>query len=203
MFTGIISAIGTIMDIQEKNGSLQARISCPYDAASIQLGASIACNGMCLTVTSLENTKEGCQFSVDISPESIAVTQAGQWQNGTLLNLERALKIGDELGGHLVTGHVDGLSEILHIQPMGDSYRIELAAPATLARFIAAKGSVTLDGISLTVNGVEQNRFWVQIIPHTWTNTNLHTRKPGDKLQLEIDVLARYIARMQEYGTQP
>jgi riboflavin synthase len=199
MFTGIISAIGTVKSTVSKSGSLTAIITSPFAASSIELGASIACSGICLTVTQTEQQLGTCLFHTDISPETLALTNAKHWQTGTTLNLERALKMGDELGGHIVTGHVDGLAALNTIQKMGESYRLDLTAPDSLARFIAAKGSVTLDGISLTVNGVEKNRFWVQIIPHTWAHTTLHQRKAGDTLHLEIDVLARYMARIHDY----
>ena len=194
MFTGIITAIGTI-DKLVKDGDWQITISTPWACHDIELGASIACSGVCLTV--LETGEDW--FRIAASQETWDVTAVSSWQVGTKVNLERALAMGDELGGHIVSGHVDGLAELLDITPENDSHRLALRAPTELAGFIAAKGSVTLDGISLTVNDVENEVFHVNIIEHTWLHTTLHERNIGDQINLEIDMLARYVARMIAY----
>jgi len=193
MFTGIISDIGTVTKATH-TGDLRLEIACHYPPESIKLGDSIACNGVCLTV--VEILANG--FAVELSAETVTCTAPNQWQVGKKINMERALKMGDTLDGHLVSGHVDGIATIESIEKSGDSHIIALSAPPALARFIAAKGSVTLDGIALTVNQVDGNKFWINIIPHTWQNTTLCTRKTGDKLNLEIDMLARYVARLLE-----
>ena len=193
MFTGIISSVGTIIK-SEKSGDLRLEISCSFAPESIKLGDSIACNGVCLTVVSvLENG-----FAVELSAETIACSAPNSWLTGKKVNLERALKMGDSLDGHIVSGHVDGIAVIQAIENSGDSHILTLLAPVALAKFIAPKGSITLDGISLTVNKVSGNEFTVNIIPHTWRSTTLGTRKAGDKLNLEIDMLARYVARLME-----
>jgi len=198
MFTGIITDIGTI-DHVEQRGDLHARIRCSYDMGSVAIGASIACSGACLTVTS----KGDDWFTVDISAETVSKTSAERWEAGTRLNLERALKIGDELGGHIVTGHVDGMGTVVARESEGDSIRFTIAAPHALAPYIAAKGSITVEGVSLTVNShSDQNdgsvHFRLNIIPHTWEMTTLGALQPGDPVNLEIDVLARYLMRMNE-----
>lgn len=198
MFTGIITDIGTI-DHVEQRGDLHARIRCSYDMGSVALGASIACSGACLTVTS----KGDDWFTVDISAETVSKTSAGRWEAGTRLNLERALKIGDELGGHIVTGHVDGMGTVVARESEGDSIRFTIAAPHALAPYIAAKGSITVEGVSLTVNSHSDQsdgsvHFGLNIIPHTWEMTTLGALQPGDPVNLEIDVLARYLMRMNE-----
>jgi riboflavin synthase len=190
MFTGIISSIGAITSSQ-KRGDLAVAISCPW--RDLRIGESVAVNGACLTVT--EKTADG--FSAAVSDETIART-APRWSTGERVNLERALNAGDALSGHMVTGHVDGLTKIIAITQAGDSHVLELEAPPALARFIAEKGSVTLDGVSLTVNQVDGNRFFVNIIPHSWDATTFHARKPGDVLNLEIDIIARYVARLMQ-----
>ena len=191
MFTGIITAIGTI-DHLEKQGDWQLRIKTPWDCKEIALGASIACSGVCLTVTETGDD----WFAVAASQETLDLTTISNWQIGTRINLERALAMGDELGGHIVSGHVDGLAELVSITPENDSHRLVLRAPEALAPFIAAKGSVTLDGISLTVNQVDDTLFTINIIEHTWTQTTLAERQLLDKVNLEIDMLARYVARL-------
>lgn len=197
MFTGIITDIGTIEAV-ERRGDLRARIRTAYDTAHIDMGASIACSGACLTVVD----KGPGWFAVDISGETVARTAPGRWEAGARLNLERALKVGDELGGHIVTGHVDGVGTIVEIQPEGDSVRLTIAAERALAPYLAAKGSVTLDGISLTVNAVEDTaetvRLLVNIIPHTARHTTLGALTPGMSVHVEIDILARYLGRMEK-----
>lgn len=191
MFTGIISEVGTITKAQQ-NGDLRLTIACSFAPENIKPGDSIACNGVCLTVVEVLDSG----FAVELSSETISCTASGQWQTGRRINLERSLKIGDTLDGHLVSGHVDGIATIENITKSGDSYILTLNAPEELARFIAQKGSVTLDGISLTVNNVENSRFSVNIIPYTWQNTTINERKAGDTLNLEIDIIARYVARL-------
>ena len=193
MFTGIITAIGSLTSLDHKpDGGARVKIKTPWDCEKIDLGASIACNGVCLTV--VERDRD--HFSVDVSKESLAVTSLKNWGEGSAINLERALAMGDELGGHIVSGHVDGLAEIMSIRQDGDSYRVSLKAPDHLAPMIAPKGSVALDGISLTVNEVDGNTFGIMVIPHTWTHTTLGQNQIGDKINLEVDMLARYVARI-------
>lgn len=197
MFTGIITDVGTI-EAAEQRGDLRARIACAYDTNGIDLGASIACSGACLTVVD----KGPGWFAVDISGETIACTAPGRWTQGTRLNLERALKVGDELGGHIVTGHVDGIGTVASIAPEGDSHRIVIAAPRDIAPYLAAKGSITLDGISLTVNSVEDIAdavlVGINIIPHTAAMTTFGALAVGDPVHIEIDILARYLGRMEQ-----
>ncbi len=194
MFTGIITDIGEL--VAREGGRLTIR--CGYAADSIALGASIACDGACLTVTEVEAVQGGSRFEVDVSNETLSRTTLGEWLPGRRINLERALRAGDELGGHIVSGHVDGLAVIRALRPDGDSRRITIEVPPGLARFIAPKGSVALDGISLTVNEVEGASFGVNIIPHTLTHTTLGAKKPGDRANLEVDVFARYVVRAME-----
>ena len=191
MFTGIISAIGRIDDIQ-KPGDWRLRITTPWDCAKIDLGASIACSGVCLTVIE----RDADWFAVEVSAESLSRTTIGTWQAGTQINLERALRLGDELGGHIVSGHVDGLAIIDQITRSGDSHELKISVPDALSKFIAEKGSVSLDGISLTVNAIEGSRFGVNIIDHTWGHTTLGHATIGQHLNLEIDMLARYVSRL-------
>ena len=191
MFTGIISAIGRIDDIQ-KPGDWRLKITTPWDCAKIDLGASIACSGVCLTVVE----RDADCFAVEVSAESLSRTTIGTWQVGTQINLERALRLGDELGGHIVSGHVDGLAIIGQITRSGDSHELEISVPDALSKFIAEKGSVSLDGISLTVNAIEGSRFGVNIIDHTWGHTTLEHATIGQHLNLEIDMLARYVSRL-------
>ncbi len=200
VFTGIITDIGVINEVHDR-GDRQFIIQCHYAPETIALGASIACSGVCLTVTEVIPTKEGCLFSVDASGETLAVTTAQDWGQGTRLNLERALCLGDELGGHIVSGHVDGVGTIVDIAPEGASQRYTFEAPEKLAPFIAPKGSVTLDGTSLTVNAVDKCQFTVNIIPHTQEVTCWGQAAAGQRINLEIDVLARYVARLQEFQT--
>ena len=199
MFTGIVTSLGEIAAI-EKRGDTRFTIACDYDPKSIDLGASIACSGCCLTAIEMGHLPDGRGFFlVEASAETLSKTTLADWQVGTRINLERALKMGDELGGHIVSGHVDGVGEIISITPDGDSMRFRFRAPQELARYIAPKGSVCLDGTSLTVNEVEGAEFGVNIIPHTLTVTSWGASKPGDKINLEIDMLARYVARALEF----
>ena len=193
MFTGIITDIGTILELEQR-GDLRARIGTSYDTRTVDIGASIACSGVCLTAIALG---EGW-FDVEISAESVAKTNIGAWVKGGRVNLERALKVGDELGGHIVSGHVDGVAVITAMKDEGDSTRVTLEAPKELARFIAPKGSVALDGTSLTVNEVEGISFGINFIPHTKDATTWGAAKVGDRINLEIDTLARYVARLAE-----
>ncbi len=196
MFTGIITDVGRI-DAVEARGDLRARIACGFDLADVDLGASIACSGVCLTVV---DKGEGW-FAVDVSAETQSRTAPGLWAEGASLNLERALRVGDELGGHIVTGHVDGIGEVAAVEPVGDSLRVGIIAPPELSRYIAPKGSIALDGVSLTVNAVETLRnggtaFTVNIIPHTSAQTSFGNIAAGRRVNIEIDILARYLGRM-------
>ena len=201
MFTGIVSDIGTIERVQS-DGDTRVRIATSYDPDTIDLGASIACSGVCLTVID-KGTADTHWFDVQVSGETIARTARDQWVEGRRLNLERAMKLGDELGGHIVTGHVDGIAEVIGICPEGESHRIGFAVPAALAPFIAPKGSITIDGVSLTVNTVEDHgdvtHFSVNLIPHTQAVTTLGALAQGQMVNIEIDVLARYLQRMEHY----
>lgn len=193
MFTGIVTDIGILAQVEQR-GDLRARITCGYDMDSVDLGASIACDGVCLTVVAMGQD----WFDVDVSGETVSKTNLGSWAPGKRVNLERALRLGDELGGHIVSGHVDGLAEIIAMAEEGDSTRVTLRAPRDLARFIAPKGSVTLNGTSLTVNEVEGCDFGINFIPHTKEVTTWGDAAVGDMVNLEIDTLARYVARLAE-----
>ncbi len=197
MFTGIITDIGTITAVEQR-GDLRVHISTGNPTGNIAIGASISCSGVCLTVVA----RAGNDFSVDVSGETQNCTAAGQWTAGRRLNLERALKVGDELGGHIVTGHVDAVGQIETIEPQGDSLRFTITVPKDIAPFIAPKGSVCLDGVSLTVNTVTDTAtgasFTINLIPHTAAWTTFGTAKAGDEINIEIDVLARYLARMRQ-----
>lgn len=195
MFTGIITDIGTIAALDQQ-GDLRARITTGYDTACIDMGASIASDGVCLTVVDLGPD----WYDVQISAETVNMTNLGKWAVGKRVNLERALKVGDELGGHIVSGHVDGVAEVVSIKDEGDSTRVQLRAPNDLARFIASKGSVALNGTSLTVNEVEGDVFGINFIPHTKDFTTWGDVALGDMVNLEIDTLARYVARLAEAG---
>ena len=201
MFTGIVTAIGTITKVENK-GDLRVVVSCPWDPASIDIGASIACSGVCLTVVEKGGEPGDAWFVVDVSGETISRTPQDQWRADRRLNLEPALRLGDELGGHLVTGHVDAVGRIVLAEDIGGSTRLEILASNEIAPYIAEKGSVTVDGVSLTVNDVEDEplgdvRFALNIIPHTGEVTTLGDLSEGDAVNLEIDVLARYLKRMQ------
>ncbi len=201
MFTGIVTDIGSIERLEDR-GDLRARIRCAYPAETIAIGASIACDGVCLTVVDRGRAPEGAWFEVDVSAETVARTniRAGRaaWTRGTRINLERALRVGDELGGHIVAGHVDGLAEVVAVRPEGDSTRVTFRAPAALARFVATKGSIALNGASLTVNEVDGAEFGVNFIPHTMSHTTWGDVAVGDLANLEIDTIARYVARLGE-----
>ncbi|MEM5477805.1 riboflavin synthase [Pacificibacter sp. AS14] len=201
MFTGIITDIGHVLDMKQE-GDLRARIGCAYDIDGIDIGASIACNGVCLTVIALGSTWQGVPqnwFDVQISAESVDLTNIGDWTVGAPLNLERALKLGDELGGHIVSGHVDGVADLIEMRDEGDSTRLTFRAPKALAKFIASKGSVALNGTSLTVNEVDGCDFGINVIPHTQEVTIWGKAKVGDRINLEIDTVARYVARLQDW----
>ncbi|WP_284263057.1 riboflavin synthase [Roseicyclus amphidinii] len=194
MFTGIVTDQGEIRTLVPR-GDLKARIATGYDTGTIEIGASIACDGVCLTATALGED----WFEVDISAETVSKTNIADWAEGRRINLERALRLGDELGGHIVSGHVDGVAEVTGLREEGDSTRITFRAPDALARFIAPKGSVALNGTSLTVNEVDGAEFGVNLIPHTKAVTNWGAVTPGDRINLEIDTLARYVARLQDW----
>ena len=198
MFTGIVTDIGKVLELEQR-GDLRARIGTAYDIDGIDIGASIACNGVCLTVIALGREPQNW-FDVEISAESVGLTNVGDWATGTRLNLERALKVGDELGGHIVSGHVDGVAEVVAMQDEGDSTRVTFRAPEELAKFIAPKGSVALNGTSLTVNEVDGTDFGINFIPHTKVATTWGDVAVGDRINLEIDTMARYVARLREYG---
>jgi len=195
MFTGIVTDVGTVRSAEQR-GDLRLSIATAFDMSTVDLGASIACSGVCLTVVD----KGADWFAVDLSAETVSRTAADLWQEGSKLNLERSLRLGDELGGHIVTGHVDAIASVVSADPEGDSLRLAVATSRALSPMIAAKGSITLDGVSLTVNdvqdGPETTRFTVNIIPHTAEQTTLGSARPGRQLNVEIDVLARYLDRM-------
>ena len=200
MFTGIITDIGNVT-ASEARGDRRVVVHCGYDMAGVAIGASIACSGACMTVVE----KGADWFAADVSGESVAKTASGMWDTGGRLNLERALKIGDELGGHIVTGHVDGVGEVIGVCEEGGSHRVGIRVPAAIAPFIAPKGSITVDGVSLTINEVRDEadgtHFAVNIIPHTWAVTTLGDLMVGREVNLEIDVLARYLKRMRDFDT--
>jgi riboflavin synthase len=199
MFTGIVTDIGEVVHVRDKADDLRhLKIACHYDRAGIADGASIACNGVCLTVVAAGVDGNHTWFSVDAAAETLAVTTAGAWQHGTRLNLERALRIGDELGGHIVAGHVDGVAELVAREELTDMARLTFQAPPQLARFVAAKGSVALDGVSLTVNAVRDGQFDVLLIPHTLGVTTFGALSVGDHVNIEVDLMARYAARLIE-----
>ncbi|MFT6023103.1 MAG: riboflavin synthase [Ascidiaceihabitans sp.] len=195
MFTGIVTDIGIITNLV-KEGDLRARIQTQYDTNGIDMGASIASDGVCLTVVDLGSD----WYDVQISAETVNITNVASWEIGKRVNLERALKVGDELGGHIVSGHVDGVAEVIHMADEGDSTRVQLRAPAALSKFIAPKGSVALNGTSLTVNEVQGDVFGINFIPHTKEVTTWGDVSVGDQINLEIDTLARYVARLAEAG---
>jgi riboflavin synthase len=194
MFTGIITDIGRVRAVTETARDRRYEIETAWDTSGIDLGASISHSGVCLTVVE----KGPGWFAVEVSGETLSKTTLGAWTAGTKINLERATRAGDELGGHIVSGHVDGLGKVVEITPEGGSHRIIIEAPEPLHRFIAAKGSITVDGVSLTVNSVDGRRFGLNIIPHTWEATTLGQLQVADAVNLEIDMLARYLARWQE-----
>lgn len=202
MFTGIVTDIGEVLELDQK-GDLRARIGTHYDVDGIDIGASIACDGVCLTVVDLGSAPRNW-FDVQISAETVSKTNLGPkpWSKGKRLNLERALRVGDELGGHIVSGHVDGVAEVVAVRPEGDSLRVTFRAPEALARFIAPKGSVALNGTSLTVNEVSRCDFGINFIPHTQKATTWGEVAEGDAVNLEIDTMARYVARLRDWDAK-
>jgi riboflavin synthase len=198
MFTGIITDIGRVRSVEQR-GDTRFVIDTSFAMDDVAIGASIACGGACLTV--VEKTADS--FAVDVSAETLSKTTLGAWRAGTPINLERSLTLGSEIGGHLVTGHVDGLATLVSVERDGDSHRLVVDAPEGIEGFVARKGSVALDGVSLTVNAVEGRRFELNLIPHTWDHTTFRDRRAGDKLNMEVDLLARYVARLAETGTVP
>jgi len=198
MFTGIITDLGTVAAREDG----RFRIACAYPAEDIAIGASIACDGCCLTVTDVAACDGGAVFAVDVSAETLSRTTLGDWTPGRRVNLERSLRLNDELGGHLVTGHIDAVAEIIAATPDGYSTRFEVEVPREVAPFIASKGSVALDGTSLTINEVDGTRFGVNLIPHSLAVTTWGGKRPGERLNLEIDLLARYVARLLEAQKQ-
>lgn len=201
MFTGIVTAIGTIESVEQR-GDLRVRIACPWDPAKIAIGASIACAGVCLTVVEKGGEAGDAWFAVDVSAETVSRTAKGMWAEGARINLEGSLKVGDELGGHIVSGHVDAVGNVVDWEPDGDSMRVTIEAPQELAPFIAAKGSITVDGVSLTVNSVNDRssgsvHFGLNLIPHTADVTTLGELAQGSEVNLEIDTVARYLQRLE------
>ncbi|ODT62052.1 MAG: riboflavin synthase subunit alpha [Phenylobacterium sp. SCN 69-14] len=194
MFTGIVTDVGRLRAVRETNRDLRFEVETSFDLSTIDMGASISHAGCCLTIV---EKGEGW-FAVEISNETLGLTTLGSWKEGDPINLERAARVGDELGGHIVSGHVDGVGEVISVDSEGGSHRVRIRVPRPLHRFIAPKGSITVDGVSLTVNEVEDDVFGVNLIPHTWDVTTLGRLKPGSKVNLEIDMLARYLARWRE-----
>jgi riboflavin synthase len=198
MFTGIVTDRGEVLAL-DRQGDLRARIGTVYDVERIDIGASIACEGVCLTVVALGSSPRNW-FEVQISAETVSKTNISDWQVGSTINLERALKVGDELGGHIVSGHVDGVADVIATRAEGDSLRVSFRAPDDLARFIAPKGSIALNGTSLTVNEVDGATFGINLIPHTRAVTTWGRVAAGDRVNLEVDTMARYVARLREWG---
>jgi riboflavin synthase len=197
MFTGIVTDVGEVVEARHvADGLCRFAIGCAYERPSVAIGASIACAGICLTVVATREAGNRTIIDVDAAAETLAMTTAGRWRTGARINLERSLKLGDELGGHMVTGHVDGIAEIVGREDLPDMARLALRAPPSLVRFIAPKGSVTLDGVSLTVNAVERDTFSTLIIPHTLAVTTFGAARKGNALNLEVDLMARYAARL-------
>lgn len=191
MFTGIVTDVGRVRSI-ERRGDTRIEIASAYDMDGVAIGASISCGGACMTVVE----KGDGWFAIDVSDESLSRTSIGDWTVGTEINLERSLKLGDEMGGHTVTGHVDNVAVLEAVEMVGDSHRIQVAMPEGFEGFVAEKGSIALDGVSLTVNSVQGRRIWINLIPHTWAHTTFRNRQPGDVLNMEVDPLARYVARL-------
>jgi len=198
MFTGIVTAMGEITGVERLKGLTRLTVSSPYDADGIPIGASIMHDGVCLTVVETASQQNGAKFVVEVAPESLALTTLGELEKGDQVNLERSLRVGDELGGHIVQGHVDGLGEVLSVAKDGEGWRIRIKPPPSINQLIAPKGSIAIQGVSLTVNEVDAEGFGVLIIPHTWTVTTLSRLKAGDKVNLEADMMARYAARLVE-----
>ncbi len=194
MFTGIVTDVGQVRHV-EKRGDTHVVIATHYDTSAVEIGASIACSGVCMTVVDKGGAKDRW-FAVTASGETLSKTTLGAWKAGDPVNLERPMRVGDELGGHIVTGHIDGIAEVVSVKPEGESVRVTFQAPKEFSRFIAPKGSVALDGISLTVNEVDGARFGVNVIPHTQTATTFGKLKPGGQVNLEVDLMARYVARL-------
>jgi riboflavin synthase len=194
MFTGIVTDVGRVRAVRDTNRDRRFEIETGFDTTTLDLGASVSHAGCCLTLVD----KGPGWFAVEVSGETLAMSTLGDWREGRRVNLERAARVGDELGGHIVSGHVDGVGEVLSIEPEGGSHRIRVRAPRPLHRYIAPKGSITVEGVSLTVNAVDDDLFGVNIIPHTWDVTTLGELKPGSRVNLEIDMLARYLARWRE-----
>ncbi|MGN6750778.1 MAG: riboflavin synthase [Xanthobacteraceae bacterium] len=203
MFSGIVTGLGEILEVDERSDGLRRLvIACSEDPESIALGASMACSGICLTVVERGTRGDRTFFAVDAAAETLRLTTAGQWRRGMRINLERSLRLGDEIGGHMVSGHIDGIAELVTRDDFLDSAGVTLRVPHALARFIAVKGSVALDGVSLTVNTVDGDKFSVIIIPHTLQVTTFGALGPGARLNLEVDQLARYVARLMETETR-
>lgn len=196
MFTGLVSAVGEVAAVERGNGLMRLTVDSPYDADSVALGASICHDGCCLTVVESAPHQSGMRHVVEVAAESLHLTSLGHLGKGDKVNLERSLRAGDELGGHIVTGHVDGLGEVLSVTADGDGWRVKIAPPASIAHLIAQKGSIAVAGVSLTVNEVDDEGFGVLIIPHTWAVTTLAKLEPGARVNLEADLLARYTARI-------
>jgi riboflavin synthase len=199
MFTGIVTDIGRVVAV-ERRDDVHFTIATRFDLDGVAIGASIACSGVCLTVVEKLSTAEGGAFRTYASHETLSKTTLGGWREGTEINLERALRLGDELGGHIVSGHVDGVAELVSTRPEGESVRLQVRAPAELSRLVAPKGSVALDGVSLTVNEVQGDLFGINVIPHTLAHTTLGRARTGDRLNIEVDMLARYVARLTTAG---
>jgi riboflavin synthase len=198
MFTGIVTAVGEVKAVERRDGLVRLTIASPYDAASIDIGASLAHDGVCLTVVETEGRQGGMRHVVEAAAESLALTTMGGLEPGDRVNLERSLRLGDELGGHLVQGHVDGLGEVLSVKRDGEGWRLQIKPPHAIEHLVAPKGSIAVSGVSLTVNKVDEDGFGVLVIPHTWAVTTLSRLKPGDKVNLEADMMARYAARLIE-----
>ncbi len=198
MFTGIVTALGEVKAIERLDGLARLSIAAPYDANDVAIGASIAHEGCCLTVVEASAQPNGMRYVVEVAPESLRLTTLGALKPGDRLNLERSLKVGDELGGHMVLGHVDGLGHVLSVTKDGEGWRLKIKPPAEIDRLIAPKGSIAINGVSLTINDVDAQGFGVLIIPHTWSVTTLSGLKAGDRVNLEADMMARYAARLIE-----
>ncbi len=198
MFTGIVTALGEVKAVERLEGLARLTIASSYDPESVEIGASVAHDGCCLTVVAKEAAQGGMRHVVEAAPETLKLTTLGMLREGDQVNLERSLRLGDELGGHMVQGHVDGLGEVLSVTQDGAGWRLRIRPPASIARLIARKGSIAVQGVSLTVNEVDDEGFGVLIIPHTWAVTTLSKLKPGDKVNLEADLMARYAARLLE-----
>lgn len=197
MFTGLVTDVGTIRKAEDRNGLRRFEVSCVYPVESIEMGASIMHAGVCLTVVDFGEEGEGSWFAVEAVPETLSLTVLGDWQEGSEVNLEQSLKLGQELGGHFVFGHIDGVGDVVAVEPEGQSYRITIRPPAEIAKYFAKKGSAAINGVSLTIaEALPNGDFQVAIIPHTWEVTTLRDLQPGSRVNLEIDMLARYVARM-------